>query len=106
MRVPKGHPGSWFAEWEGIKLPCVHQHWTKGTWPKYVDPGLNDRPEWRGFIEALETQKRVILTTSHEPDDQGIRRRKSYVGIFEIENVQVEGDCLSFDFIKELKRFR
>lgn len=106
MRVPKGHPGSWFAEWEGEKLPCVHQHWTKGSWPKYVDPGLDDRPEWRGFIAALEAQKRAILTTSHEHDESGVRRRKSYVGVFAIDNVSVDGNRLMFDFIKELRRFR
>lgn len=106
MKVPKGHSGSWFAEWEGEKLPCVHQHWTKGCWPKYVDPGLDDRSEWRGFIEALKTKKKVILTTSHPPDENGIRRRKSYVAIYEIDNVQTDGGQLTFDFVGPPKRFR
>ena len=88
---PVGHPGSWFAKWNGEKLPCVHQHWTKGTWPEYVDPGYDGRSEWRPFIEALEAGGKAILTTSHPPDESGIRRRRSYIGIWGVSEVRITG---------------
>ncbi len=105
MRKPKGHPGSWFAEWNGEKLPCVHQHWTKGSWPQYVDPGFDGRSKWDAFIEALKRGKKAILTTSHPPDASGKRRRKSYVGIYSIDDVETSNGQLRFTFKDQLRRF-
>ncbi len=91
-KYPDGHAGSWFAKWEGESLPCVHQHWTKGSWPEYVDPGYDARAEWGPFIEALKTGKKAILTTSHLPDDSGKRRRKSYIGVWYVSDVRITQD--------------
>ena len=89
MANPVGHSGSWFATWDGENIPCVHFHWTKGTWPEYVDPGFDDRTEWSPFITALQEGSKAILTTSHPPDKSGMRRRKGYTGIWTISNIRV-----------------
>lgn len=93
MRLPKGHPGSWFAEWDGEKIPCIHQHRiVRGV---YVDDRVNGHTAWPGFIAELRSQRRAIVTTSHLPGPDGIRRRKSYVGIWalgEVEVIEPTGD--------------
>jgi hypothetical protein len=105
MRRPRGQQGSWFAEWNGEKLPCVHERWTKGTWPEYVDPGVDERPEWGPFIAALSSSKKALLTTSDAPDDGGAWRRTGYTAVYEIENVRTEGNKLRFKFVRRMHSF-
>lgn len=103
MRKPTGRQGSWFAKWEGEELPCVHRHWTVGHWPDYLDPNVDDRPEWPGFIEALSNGKKAILTTSQIDGEKW--RRASYVAVWEIEGVTVENGELRFKFVKPIAQF-
>src|SRR3546814_13205938 len=91
MRKPKGRQGSWLAEWDGEQLPCVHKRWTKGTWPEYVDPGVDDRPEWVPFVTALSDGKKALLTTSDIPEDGEPWRRSGYVAVYAIDEVRNEG---------------
>jgi hypothetical protein len=105
MRKPKGRQGSWFAEWEGEQLPCVHQHWTKGIWPEYLDPHCDTRPEWPAFIAALSQGRKAILTTSKFTEEDGKWRRASYVAIWEVENVRTEAGTLRFRFVRPLVQF-
>src|SRR3546814_11835497 len=89
MRKPKGRQGSWLAEWDGEQLPCVHKRWTKGTWPEYVDPGVDDRPEWVPFVTALSDGKKALLTTRDIPEDgEPWRRSRS-------EERRVGKECVS-----------
>lgn len=88
MRKPKGHSGSWFAKWEGESLPCIHQRHLHGT--HYIDPGMDDNPKWPRFIVELRAKKKAIVTTSYPPGDNGIHRRKSYIGIWEIGDVDID----------------
>src|SRR3546814_4866977 len=94
MRKPKGRQGSWLAEWDGEQLPCVHKRWTKGTWPEYVDPGVDDRPEWVPFVTALSDGKKALLTTSDIPEDGEPWRRSGYVAVYAIDDVRIEGGVL------------
>ena len=103
MAVPKGHPGSWFAEWQGESLPCIHKHALRKG--RYVDEGVTDHPAWPRFIAELREKQRAILTTSHPPGDDGIRRRKSYVGICEIGDVEVANGIMAFAVKSLLHRF-
>ncbi|MWV29212.1 hypothetical protein [Aurantiacibacter rhizosphaerae] len=106
MKKPKGRAGSWFAEWDGENLPCVHKFWTEGIWPEYADKGFDDRPEWGPFIEALQEKGRAILTTSHPQDADGNWRRKSYIGIWSVSDVRVtDNKELRFTFGDLLHRF-
>ena len=105
MRKPKGHSGSWFAEWEAESLPCIHQRHLHGT--RYIDPGMDDNPKWNRFIAELRKKKKVIVTTSFPPGDDGIYRRKSYVGVWEIGDVRidVEERKMIFDLEALIYRF-
>jgi hypothetical protein len=110
MRIPKGRPGSWFAEWKGESLPCIHQHAIKRG--LYVDNGVDDHPAWPRFIAELRARKRAIVTTSHPAGADGIRRRKTYVGIWEIGEVEVVEPTadskgqMTFSMGEPLHRFR
>lgn len=104
MRIPKGHAGSWFAEWEGENLPCIHQHAIKGA--SYIDNGVDDHPAWPRFIAELQAKRRAILTTSHPAGEDGIRRRKGYVGIWEIGEVHVLDGTMTFALGRPVVRFR
>src|SRR3546814_6943865 len=90
MRKPKGRQGSWLAEWDGEQLPCVHKRWTKGTWPEYVDPGVDDRPEWVPFVTALSDGKKALLTTSDIPEDGEPWRRSGYVARSEEQTSELQ----------------
>ena len=104
MARPKGERGSWFAKWKGDDLPCVHRCWTKGTWPRYVDPGLTGSPKWEPFIEALK--RGLAILTEDELDAAGMPvNRSGYVGLYRIENVEVCGNELRFDFTERLTSF-
>jgi hypothetical protein len=67
---------------------------------------------WPRFIEELRAKRRAIVTTSHPAGSDGIRRRKSYVGVWEIGDVNLiepSGDTkgmLSFPMGDPLLRFR
>ena len=105
MRKPKGQMGSWFAIWNGEKFPCVHERWTRGTWPEYVDPEVDDQPEWAPFIAALQEGHKALLTTSEIPPDGGAWHRTGYIALYEIEGVRREGDVLRFKFVRRLQSF-
>lgn len=104
MDLPVGHAGSWFAKWNGESLPCIHQHAIKGS--RYIDEGVNEHPAWPKFIEELREKQRAIITTSHPAGDDGVRRRKSYVGVWEVDNVHLDGTTLTFDIGTPIERFR
>ena len=105
MTQPKGERGSWFAQWAGERLPCVHRRWTNGIWPHHCDPGVNDNPKWGPFVEALK-RGRVILTDDNL-DPGGIPvSRKGYVALWRIDNVELLGTELHFDLRERLGDFR
>jgi hypothetical protein len=101
-----GKRGDWFATVNGERLPCVHAHWTKGIWPHHADPGVDGRRNWREFITAIESGKRVILTTDHVNADGTLAGRKEYVAIYRVDNVAVYDDTLHFDFTDRLAELR
>jgi hypothetical protein len=105
MRKPKGRQGSWFAEWDGEQLPCVHRHWTDGRWPYYLDPNFDERPEWPAFVNALRGGGKAILTTSKIPRDGGSWQRDRYVAVWTVDEVVTEGRELRFKFVNKLIQF-
>lgn len=107
MARPKGKRGTWFAEWNGESLPCVHDYWSKGIWPSYCDPHVDENSNWGPFIEAIKSGKKVILTND-VPDADGnpSGNRKDYIALFTVENVRVDGGKLKFDFVERLENFK
>lgn len=105
MGKPKGERGSWFAEWRGEMLPCVHRCWTNGIWPHHCDPGVSDNPKWGPFIEALKLG-RAILTEDHLDRSGHPVGRKGYVALYRVENVELRGNELHFDIKDRIADFR
>jgi hypothetical protein len=105
MAKPKGERGSWFAQWDGESVPCVHRRWTEGVWPHHCDPCVDDNPKWVPFIEALKLGRAILTEDNLDPSRIPVTR-KAYVAIYRIENVEVSGGELHFDFRERLADFR
>jgi hypothetical protein len=98
VTIPKGHSGSWFALWDGERLPCVHERCVVGS--RYVDPGRNDHRCWPKFIAGIETGGKVIRTASRPSG-----RRASYTSVWTVKNVKDGGGMLTFDFVEQVHSF-
>jgi hypothetical protein len=103
---PTGQRGSWFADWKGESLPCVHACWCRTGKGKmtYLDPHVGDDPKWGPFIAAIERGK-VILTRDEIAEDGQPFRRTSYIASYRVQNVQVMGTNLAFEFVERLDNF-
>jgi hypothetical protein len=98
----QGQRGSWFATAGGELLPCVHSHWFKNGW--YADPGVRPgEAQWDGFIAAIKTGKKVILTTDNVSEDDKAFERTGYVAIFRVDDVVVSDGVLKFKFVERLE---
>lgn len=99
----KGQRGSWFAEVEGQRLPCVHQHWCKNG--RYHDPNVQPGiPPWPEFIDAITRERRVILTrdVAHGSGENIGFTRNGYIAIFAVDDVALDGRNLTFRFTQRL----
>ena len=105
-RKAVGRRGGWFAGLGGEDVPCVHQHWLKAL--DYDDPYADLRdPAWRTFVDAIETQRRVILTRDEVLKTPGEAkpaafRRTGYVASYAVDQVRVEDGHLRFRLVKRL----
>jgi hypothetical protein len=100
--VAKGQRGSWYATIDGTSYPCVHKHWWKkgGTYHDPFIPRGDDKAEYRrAYLEALHTQKRVILSDSGEPP--AFAGRKVYIGLYEIDDIDTTNG-LRFKFVRRV----
>ena len=106
MAKPKGQRGSWFADWKGQSLPCVHACWCrpgKGRMT-YLDPFVGDDPKWGPFIAAIR-HGTVILTNDDVGQDGQPFRRTAYIATYRVRNVQVIGTHLAFELVERLDDF-
>lgn len=90
----KGRQGWWFAEVDGVALPCIHKHWLKNT--SYHDPFK--RHEGKGLdkkideaVDAMKSGRLVVLTDQNAIlDDDGdviTMERKNYIAVFEVGDI-------------------
>lgn len=100
----RGHAGQWWAAINGKRIPCVHNYWTKNS--KYDDDGLYPHnPKHVSFVDEIKSQKRVILCDSilkERLPRGGKFRRKGYISLWEVENIQFDNKGFRFDFVKEI----
>jgi hypothetical protein len=100
-----GHHGSWFAEANGERLPCVHEYWCKKSNSMvYDDPHFDptDR-KWGELVEAIKTSRRVILTRDEVVNGGRGFKRLGYIAIFEIDGVATAPDNhLRFRFTRRI----
>lgn len=99
-----GERGSWFAEVNGERVPCVHEHWVtrnkNGMY--YDDPGYSETgPKWPEFIRELKTLNRAVLTKDTFVPG-GAFERQGYIALFDINNVRIENDHLRFNFVARI----
>ena len=101
MARPIGARGSWFAVWQGDKLPCIHKCWVKAEAGHlhYCDPEVSDEWEWPAFIEAIEEKRRVILTEDVVDQNGFPKKRKGYIAIFQVDNIEVRDSELHLDLV-------
>lgn len=99
-----GARGSWFAEVDGERLPCVHKYWWKNG--RYDDTGLRAGPKADELVDAIRSRKRVILTDDiPEHDSQGRLTgftRNGYIAVYSVDEVDFDDSGLRFRFIKRL----
>lgn len=79
----------------------------QGSMARYLDPNVDDRPEWADFVAAILAGGRVILTSSHIPAlESEPWRRKSYISLWRVSEVTVADGKLTFSFVEQLHRFQ
>jgi hypothetical protein len=111
--IPRGMRGSWFAEWQGQRYPCVHKRYRTGDRSQwYEDPSaMPGSPKWDELIGAISETKRVIETDDVVRDDDihRTKKRTGYIGLWEIgeititPNPEAEGRShLRFRFVQRL----
>jgi len=105
-----GRQGWWFAEVDGLALPCLHKYWLKGL--DYHDPFL--RHEGKGLeakikeaVDAMMVGKLVVLTTDKATLDRDGNvtafERTGYVAIFEVDDVTyTHADGLRLRLVKRV----
>lgn len=102
LRKAVGSRGSWFATIDGEAFPCVHAYWYKRG--RYDDPHyVAGARQWEELVTALRDKRRAILTQD-EAIGEGIGfNRTAYVGLFEIDDIQIDGTHLTFRMVRRIE---
>jgi hypothetical protein len=96
-----GERGSWFANVNGERLPCVHKHWVSGS--VHLDPGYDpDNPKFVELVGAIRNLGKVVLTKDAvEPSSVNkggfAFQRTGYIAVFEVGDVVTDENGLKFD---------
>lgn len=90
-RKAKGSQGSWYAEIDGTKFPCVHSRFLDGL--SYYDP-VEGVPLPEDYVEAI-SDGLVILTKSKAIDGGGFKR-SGYIALFRVADVDAADGKLRF----------
>jgi hypothetical protein len=105
-----GERGSWFANVDGERLPCVHKHWVRGR--VHVDPNFDPSdPKFIELVDAIEREKRVVLTNDNaivSPEKKsGIGfERTGYIAVFEVDDVTTGPEGLRFELRNRICELR
>ena len=109
-----GRQGWWFAEVDGIAIPCIHKHWLNRL--SYHDPfkrhrGKGLKRKIDEAVNAMKNARQVVLTDDHvefdvEGDVAGFTRKK-YIAVFEIDDITyTPADGLRFRLVERLCNLR
>lgn len=102
----RGERGSWFADVNGERLPCVHRHWITGT--RHSDPGyVEGEGQWPAFLDAIKSKQRVVLTNddpiSAPEKKSGLAfNRTGYIAVFKVGNIEADEIGLRFDLVERV----
>jgi hypothetical protein len=111
MRLPtlkaKGQQGSWFADVAGESIPCVHDYhctWKEGAY--YNQPSKTPSvPRYAKYAEAIREAGYVIVAKDAVTKDENgdlSYKRIGYVGVFTVENVELDEKGLRFRIISRV----
>ena len=99
-----GQFGDWYAVVEGERLPCVHDVWKSGN--RYRDLEMPNKKKSKVFASDIARIGKVILTKgtpiTNSSGSGMIIPRSGYVAIWAIINVELKGNILNFDFVKQI----
>lgn len=103
---PIGKAGSWFANWKGDNIPCVHSIcvYRDGAVFRYSDP-IDEHPKWPEFIAGIREAGKVIVTDGVLDKDGLAGRRARYVALFSVTKVTEIDVKLEFEFVNRLTDF-
>ena len=101
----KGERGSWFANVNGERLPCVHQYWITGTQHRSFRTIQNGAKDL-ALVKAIRELKKVVVTTDIVFDEGCEFERTGYVGVFAVDNVDWRRGELVFDLVERLADLR
>jgi hypothetical protein len=110
----RGAQGSWdvvVTYTDGTKqtLPTAHKFFWKGR--NRYERGGPDDPTWEYYraqprfpdhVALLKQTKRVAVTIDDFDRNSGLWQRKDYVGVFDIDDITVDGTDMSFRFVDRL----
>jgi hypothetical protein len=116
MKVKRitGSQGSWdvrvtYTDGTSQMLPTAHKEFWKGD--RYERGGPDDvswkhyssRPRFQKHVELLHQTKRVAVTFDHFDHAAGIWHRDGYSGVFDIDDIKVDDDGMSFRFVRRVQ---
>ena len=94
----RGERGSWYADVEGERLPCVHDKNMKpGGW--YRAPADAD-PSHLALLEAIRSCGRVVVRKSERISDDAAWESKGYIGVFDVADAIIEDGEFQFRFLR------
>jgi len=97
----RGERGSWFANVDGERLPCVHKYWVTGLHHCAKRASMND-PKHVELVEAVRSTGKVILTKDKVTGDGEAFERDGYIAVYRVDNLEWENDELEFDLVQKL----
>jgi hypothetical protein len=100
-----GTIGSWFADVDGERLPCVHEYWYCP--PDYSDPEANPgHPRFEEIVDEIRSKGRVIMQKDKPPyknsDNKTILLRDGYIAVFAVDAIEFDKNGLRFRVTKRL----
>jgi hypothetical protein len=96
-----GQRGSWFANVDGERLPCVHEYFYEKS--RYRSPAPENDPQHVALIEAIQATGKVILTKDKVHGDGEGFERLAYIAVFSVDEIVWENNVLTFRFKERLR---
>ncbi|MBL9065398.1 MAG: hypothetical protein JNN10_03795 [Sphingopyxis sp.] len=95
----KGIRGTWYAEVNGEKLPCIHDKNMKDG--EYRAPNADD-DRHRKLLNDIVRTGRVVMRKSVREDDSQPWTAIGYVAVWSVADAKIENGMLTFRFVDRL----
>jgi hypothetical protein len=95
----RGYRGSWYADVNGERLPCVHQKNKDGA---VYDAACLDDKRHRKLLHDIQAAGRVVLRLSERESENHPWEAKGYDGVWAVEDVKLENGRFTLRFSQRL----